>query len=299
MSQLDKSQLDKAEPTTEYPLSAAQIADFNRDGYIIVPGFFSKEEIMPLHDACAADPTIGGRLRAVADSLGNAQEIIGWEDYADTYIGKVPFMARMIDNAAAILGQPVYHWHAKLSMKRPHTQGRWDWHQDFPYWYDEGCLWPDMLTITIAVDPCSEENGCMKLVKGSHRLGRVNHVKVGEAVGFDPVRLELVLQELEVVPMILEPGDACFFHGNTLHASGPNNADRPRTLLHASYNTIVNTPFIKEGQEHHAYKPYHKVPDSALRLRDYADILDSHPFPLRKIKVGGVGHYGYKSLKVV
>ena len=283
---------------TEFPLSQSQIDDFYRDGYVIVPGFFSKKEILPLHDACKADPTIGGRLRAVADSFGNAQEIIGWEDYADTYIGKVPFMARMVDNAAAILGQPVYHWHAKLSMKRPHAPGRWDWHQDYPYWYDEGCLWPDMLTITIAVDPCDEDNGCMKLVKGSHRLGRVTHMKVGEAVGFDPIRLALVLEQLETVPMLLEPGDACFFHGNTLHASGPNNSDRPRTLLHASYNTIVNTPFIKEGQEHHAYKPYKKVPDSAIRLGDYADILDSHPFPLRKPKAGQVGHYGYKSMKV-
>ncbi|MFA5120956.1 phytanoyl-CoA dioxygenase family protein [Zavarzinia sp.] len=292
------SQAENDAITTEFPLSPAQIADFKRDGFVIVPGFFSKEEIAPLHEACKADPTIGGRLRAVADSLGNPQEIIGWEDYAETYLGKVPFMARMIDNAAAILGQPVYHWHAKLSMKRPHSPGRWDWHQDFPYWYDEGCLWPDMLTVTIAVDPCDEANGCMKLVKGSHKLGRVDHMKVGEAVGFDPVRLELVLQQLETVPMIMAAGDACFFHGNTLHASGGNDSERPRTLLHASYNTIVNTPFIKEGQEHHAYKPYRKVPDSAIRLGDYTDVLASHPFPLRKVKLGDVGHYGYRSLKV-
>ncbi|MDE8654600.1 phytanoyl-CoA dioxygenase family protein [Novosphingobium album (ex Liu et al. 2023)] len=285
---------------TEFPLSPSQIESFYGDGYVIVPGFFSQEEIEPLRLACEVNPTVDGKVPAVADSTGNAQEVIGWEDQSETYLGKAPFMARMIDNAAAILGQPVYHWHSKLSLKRPHTPGRWDWHQDFPFWYLEGCLWPDMLTITTAVDRCDDENGCMRLVKGSHKLGRVDHKAYGEAVAFDPERLELVLQQLETVPMILEPGDACFFHGNTLHASGSNNSDRPRTLFHASYNTIVNTPFKTEGQEHHSYRPFVKLPDSVLRDRDYSGILDEHHFPLREqgYSAGDVGHYGYKKAKV-
>lgn len=292
--------LETPNPKTELPLTQDQIDSFYRDGFVIVPGFFSPEEIQPLHDACKADPTIGGRLRAVADSVGNAQEIIGWEAAADTYLGKIPFMARMIDNAAAILGAPVYHWHSKLSMKRPNSAGRWDWHQDFPFWYDEGCLSPDMLTITVAVDRCDEDNGAMKLVRASHKLGRVDHKSYGEAVAFDPERLELVLQRMETVPMKLDPGDACFFHGNTLHASGPNTSNRPRTLFHASYNTIANTPFLIEGQEHHAYRPFEKMPDSVLREGKYTGILAEHPFPLRdgNTEAGEVGHYGYKRATV-
>jgi len=284
--------------STEKKLDAAQVAAFQRDGYVIVPGFFAPEEIGPLAEACAADPSVGGRIRAVADSDGFAQEVVGWTDTSDTYLGKVAFLACMIANAEALLGAPCYHWHSKLSMKRPHAPGKWDWHQDYPFWYDEGCLWPDMLTCTVAVDRTDEENGCMKLVRGSHRLGRVNHTTVGHAVGMDPERLALVLAQCEVVPMILAPGDACFFHANVLHASGPNVSDRPRTLLHCSYNTIANSPFVTEGQEHHRYKPFQVLPDSVLRDRDYAAVFAGHRFnqDTQKMGSGRVNSYGYKSV---
>jgi hypothetical protein len=68
--------------TTERPLSTGEIAAFHRDGYAIVRGLFSAAEIEPLRQACLADPTIGGRIRAVADSDGNAQEVIGWTEYS-------------------------------------------------------------------------------------------------------------------------------------------------------------------------------------------------------------------------
>jgi ectoine hydroxylase len=286
----------KIVPATERPLTADHIAAFHRDGYVIIPGFFSREEIEPLRLACLADPTIGGKIRAVADSDGLAQEVIGWTEYSDTYLGKVAFLARMIGNTEALLGQPAYHWHSKLSMKRPGAPGKWDWHQDYPYWYDEGCLWPDMLTITVAVDRNREANGCMKLVRRSHKLGRVNHARVGEAVGFDPERLKLVLAQCDVVPMELEPGDACFFDGNTLHASGPNQSDMPRTLLHCSYNTIVNSPFITDGQEHHAYKPFDILPDDVLRTGQWTDVFTSHRFNQDTRKPGATNSYGYKSV---
>ncbi len=147
-------------------------------------------------------------------------------------------------------------------MKRPNTPGKWDWHQDYPYWYDEGCLWPKMLTCTVAVDRNDPTNGCLKLCAAPTFWGRVNHVKVGEAVAFDPQRLKLVLEQCPLDEMIMEPGDAVFFHGNTLHASGPNLSDRPRTLLHCSYNAIANSPFIEEGQQHHLYKPFEVLPDN-------------------------------------
>src|SRR5262249_28287614 len=134
----------EAAADASYSLTPRDIALYERDGFVVLPGFFSAEEIAPLREACLADPTIGGRIRAVADSRGNAEEVIGWSAYSDAYPGVIVRIARLIDGAEALLGKPCYHWHSKLSMKAPHTAGRWDWHQDFPYWYDEGCLRPDM-----------------------------------------------------------------------------------------------------------------------------------------------------------
>jgi hypothetical protein len=290
----------KPRPRSERPLTADEIAAFNRDGYVILRGFLSPEEVEPLREKLLGDPTVGGRVGGVMDSDGNAQEIVGWTKPSDTWIGKVAFTARFIDAAEAILGQPSYHWHSKLSMKRPHAPGRWDWHQDYPYWYKEGALWPDMLTITVAVDRCDEDNGCLQLVRGSHKLGRVDHMEVGHAYGFDPERLALVQQQLPTDSMVMEVGDAVIFHGNTLHASGPNNSDRPRTLLHCSYNTIVNSPFITEGQERHLYRPFEVQPDSSMRTGGYTELYNADTWPVREPrKPGARSHYGYKSVATV
>lgn len=280
-------------PATTRPLSPREIAAFERDGYVVVPGMFSDEEIRPLRDACVADPTIGGRLRAVADSSGNAQDVIGWTEFSNDYVGVVPRISRLIAGAESLLGKPSYHWHSKLSMKAPHTAGRWDWHQDYPYWYDEGCLWPDMLTAMIAIDRITQQNGCVKLVKGSHLVGRVNHVPIGEANGCDPERLALIMKQLPTVPVELEPGDVCFFHANALHASGANESDFPRTILHCSYNTIENSPFVEEGQEHHRYKPFTTLPDSVLADRLWDTVFTNHRFN-GTTGDGKKNSYGYK-----
>src|SRR5262245_41144699 len=175
------------------PLTAEEIARYQRDGFVVLRGFFSAEEIEPLRMSCLADPMVGGNLVAIADSQGNAQEVVSWTEMSDDLVGVIPRMARVVQAAAALVGRPVYHWHSKLSMKAPGSAGRWDWHQDYAYWYHEGCLFPDMATCTIAVDRAFPANGCLRLVKGSHHLGRMEHPRIGEASGADPVRLERVL----------------------------------------------------------------------------------------------------------
>ena len=48
-------------------------------------------------------------------------------------------------------------------MKEAYTGGSFIWHQDYGYWYMNGCLFPDMGTAFIAIDRCDEENGCLEV----------------------------------------------------------------------------------------------------------------------------------------
>jgi hypothetical protein len=206
----------------------------------VFPGFFSDAEIAPLREACHADPSIGGRLRAVADSSGNAQDIIEWTTFSDDYLGMLPRLPCMI-----------------------------------------------------AVDRVTRANGCVNLVPGSHRYGRIDHVRIGASSGCDPRRLELIQRKSPPVPVEAEPGDACFFHCNTLHASAGNSTDSPRTLLHCTYNAIDNSPFIGEGQEHHRYRPFDKIADGALREHRWKDVFKNHSFDCFG-DAGAVNRYGYQ-----
>ncbi len=286
---MTSSDRDSAPPSVSpSALTPAEQTAFARDGFVLRKGFFSAAEIDPLMQACLTDPDVDGALVGIADSDGNLQEVVTWTDLVeDEYLSQIIRLERVVDAVETLLEAPVYHWHSKLSMKRPGSSGRWDWHQDYAYWYHEGCLYPDMLTATVALDRCDEDNGCLKLVRGSNRIGRIEHGKLGKATGVDPERLALIERQHEVVSCVMEPGDVVFFHANTLHASGPNVSDRPRTLLHMSYNTVANSPFVAEGQEHHKYRPMVKMPDDALASRAWKTIVTGQLFWSRGGNAGG------------
>ena len=94
----------------------------------------------------------------------------------------------------------------------------------------------------MAVDECTRENGCLQVMKGSHKLGRLNHSSVVRGQNSaDPDRVELAQAAgLERVHCILPRGGAVFFHCNTLHSSATNLTDSPRWGLICCYNTRRN-----------------------------------------------------------
>ena len=265
------------DPTSSSPdlkrLTSDQVAAFERDGLLLMPGLFSAAEIGPLAQLAGHDPRITGETVEIIDSTGGGAELFGWTGVTDDLLGAYVGIARLVESASDLLaGEPVYHWHSKLSFKKPHSEGRWDWHQDYGSWYLEGCLRSEMLSVMIAVDPCSLDNGCVELIRGSNTLGRIDHVTIGKSRGADPDVVTRALEEMDRVACEIEPGDAVFFHGNTLHASGPNRSDKPRTVLHISYNTVRNAP--SRGYDHHAYVPLKILSDDVLERRAYNVDMD-------------------------
>ncbi len=80
-----------------------------------------------------------------------------------------------------MLGDEPYHYHSKMIMKEARTGGAWAWHQDYGYWYDNGVLFPNLCSVFVAVDPATRENGCLQVLRGSHAMGRVTHLKTGRS----------------------------------------------------------------------------------------------------------------------
>ena len=65
---------------------------------------------------------------------------------------------------------------------------------------------------------------CLQVLKGSHHLGRIDHIKVGDQTGADMERVNIAMERLELVHCELEPGSAIFFHCNLLHCSAQNRS---------------------------------------------------------------------------
>ncbi|HYK88778.1 MAG TPA: phytanoyl-CoA dioxygenase family protein [Acidobacteriota bacterium] len=246
------------------PLTDGQVEQFHRDGYVICRGYFEKDEMDLLLSTARADHRMLGHNFPVKDSAGRESKLSLWNHPGNDIYGMIARCRRIVDAMEQLLGGEVYHYHSKMMLKEPEVGGAWEWHQDYGYWYQNGCLLPDMASCLIAVDRATKENGCLQLLKASHRMGRIDHGRYGEQTGADPERVREALKHFELLHFEAEPGDALFFHSNLLHCSAPNGSPNPRWSLICCYNTRENDPF----REHHhpRYTPLVKVDDSMIRL---------------------------------
>src|SRR5947207_5781905 len=179
---------------------------------------------------------------------------------------------RVVRSAEKLLGGEVYHYHSKMIMKDPRVGGAWAWHQDYGYWYQNGVLQPLLTSVFRAVDPCTRQNGCLQVIRGSHHCGRIDHVLTGDQAGADRERVEQVLKRMPLDHVEMVPGDALWFHCNLLHRSDQNRSEQPRWAMICCYNAARNDPYRES--HHPRYTPLAVVPDAAIRavgVKRFAD----------------------------
>lgn len=248
---------------TQHAFSPDVLEAYRRDGFHVARGLFAADEMALLLDYARRDPALAQSAYARRDGGGFETKLALWNHPTDNLYGMFSRSPRIIEPMEQLLEGEVYHWHSKMMLKEPHVGGAWEWHQDYGYWYDNGCLYPLLASCLIAVDRATRANGCLQVLRGSQHLGRINHVKTGEQTGADMEHVEAALARLELVYVEAEPGDAIFFHSNLLHRSDRNNSPDPRWSLICCYNAARNDPY-KESR-HPRYTPLAPVADSAIK----------------------------------
>ena len=243
-------------------LTEEQLSDYDRDGYIVVRNLFSKDEIDSLGHAARSDNEMDKSSTQRDDGEGNAVRLALWNHPGDGIYGMFARCRKMVDRVEEILKDEAYHYHSKMILKDAKVGGAWAWHQDYGYWYQNGVLSPNLCSVMIAVDQATTENGCMQVIKGSHKLGRINHILSGDQAGADMERVEEAKKRLDLVHVTMDQGDALFFHSNTLHASDANESDHPRWAMICCYNAASNDPY--KDSHHPRYTKLEKVEDDRI-----------------------------------
>jgi hypothetical protein len=251
------------------------VETYHADGYFLAKGFFDATEIDLLKRSAKEDNELDRRSFGRADGEGGIVRLSLWNHPGDGIYGMFARCERMVRSCEKLLGGEVYHYHSKMILKDAKVGGAWAWHQDYGYWYQNGVLTPDLVSVFIAVDPCTRENGCLQVIQNSHHCGRINHVLTGDQAGADRDRVEEILKRSEQFPLVyveMDPGDALFFHPNLLHRSDQNRSDNPRWAMICCYNVRHNDPY-KESH-HPRYTKLEVVPDDMIRkvgIRRFAD----------------------------
>lgn len=247
----------------EFKITDAQVQRFKEDGFILAANLFDAEEMNFLRALARAEHQQGQQAASRRDGHGGTIKLTVENELSDDIYSAFVRCRRIVDAMECLLEGEVYHYHHKMILKEPLTGGAWEWHQDYGYWYNNGCLSPDLASCMIAVDRATRENGCLQVLKGSHHLGRIDHGKVGDQTGADMERVNVALERFELVHCELEPGSAIFFHSNLLHCSAQNRSTQPRWALICCYNAARNNPY-KESR-HPRYSFLEKWPDSKIK----------------------------------
>jgi ectoine hydroxylase-related dioxygenase (phytanoyl-CoA dioxygenase family) len=217
----------------------------------------------------------------LTDQSGKSTKLTLWFTPGDDTYGLLVRSQSMVNAVQTLLGEgEVCHFHSKLMQKEPKVGGAWEWHQDYGYWYKNGFLYPEaMISVMVALTEATVENGCLQVLKGTHKMGRFEHLFAGEQQGADMPFVEEALKTCERVHVELKPGDVLFFHSNLLHMSDANLSDKPRWSLISAYNMSYNKPFREKNMS--CITPVQTVPDDAILQSSHKGLSSGTDF-LRK-----------------
>ena len=239
-------------------ISKEQVDEFRRNGFLVAENAVDARQLAGLrealagwveesrvHDAPFGEPTADGRARfdlapehtAEAPAL---RRVNNPSEIDDAYM-EVMRDSAMTDMVASLIGPDVKHHHCKINLKLPgsHTEVRY--HQDFAYTPHTN---DDVVTALLMLDDMTAENGCLMVVRGSHR-GPMYSLFDGERfTGFIAPGEERGLREREE-PILGRAGSVCLMHTLLAHGSEPNRSASPRGLYICVYSAADAFPIAR------------------------------------------------------
>ena len=198
--------------------------EFEEKGFVVCPGMFSEVET----DAFKQEIAV-----LLQTHTHHAGVFVGLAAHSALF-RELARDSRLLDALEPILGPDIEFLSDKVVFKSAGTRAGSPWHQDWPYWYGQ-----HKISVWIALDPATPENGCLKMIPGSHRKS-VEHDGVAQAgEGFDRRLRPGAVDENQAVVLQCASGDAILFHDLTLHASFPNTSGQDRWSVISTYHNAT------------------------------------------------------------
>ncbi len=243
-------------------LTPDQIEQYASAGYLVLPELFSEVELAPIEAYLVRNESVAWTNKN-DDPLREAHY-----HYAPLF--RLCTAPVLLDCVEALLGPNVVLLYSHILNKRAGGP-RVAWHQDGPYW---GRVEPKVaVTAWVALDDSTPENGCMRVIPGSHQ----GCTDLGQRLVDDPDLIQTRPYELpgEVVDtdraadIVLRRGDVSLHHSYLIHGSEPNNSSRRRAGLTIRYvpatTEIRNQPdrrqFLVRGEAVANGNIYHPIPE--------------------------------------
>lgn len=237
-------------------LSAQQLSDYERNGFVVLPELFTASEVQALLDeltAMSADQALLQREEAITEPGSMALRSIFKVHELNPLLGRLARDPRVIHVARQVLGSEVYLHQSRVNMKPGFTGKEFYWHSDFETWHVEDGM-PSMRAVSCSI-LLTDNNACngpLMLVPGSHRqfiacAGETpddnykQSLRQQETGVPDELSLKLLVEHGGIEAVSAKAGSVIFFECNTMHGSSGNISPWPRANAFFVYNSIENT----------------------------------------------------------
>ena len=220
-------------------LKREPIESYRENGFIVIEDFLSAQELETWRNAVEEAVAERGRLRILGrepitddETYYNnvfVQRVNLWQD--NEKMRKLIVDRRLGKMAAELAGvEGIRIWHDQALNKQPWANPT-GWHLDNPYWsyYSR-----QTLSIWVALDDATLENGCLYFLPGSHKTATFENVGIGENIG-DIFRVYPDWATIEAVPAPMKAGSCSFHNGLLAHAAGPNMTPGWRRAMTCGY----------------------------------------------------------------
>ncbi|MEZ6126881.1 MAG: phytanoyl-CoA dioxygenase family protein [Planctomycetaceae bacterium] len=234
--------------------SSDQLADFERDGFLILRGLLPESYVRKILEVTRRDTSAHyGDIEYEADvQYPGAPASLDAEggrtirrlrqafsrDPVFSALVKEPFLLKRLQQ---LLGpqvvMPLAH-HNCVMTKHPKFSSDTGWHQDTRFWSFER---PDLVNIWLALGPETVTNGCLRLLPGTHRMP-VDRRQLDEGVF---LRTDLPENQPlldQAVTAELQPGDVLFFHARCFHAATRNFSEATKYSAVFTFRALNNPP---------------------------------------------------------
>lgn len=255
--------------TERHGLSLEERRAYREDGFFVRLHAFGDAELVALRDAAeraaaraeqAARGGCGYRIdgHRYVDAAGctiqlehrpgsPAIRVIEPFHHLDLRLERLIEDPRLVEPMRDLVGAPrIALFTDKLNLKRPREGSLFRWHQDSPYWVFS-CAHVDRCpNVFVALDDATLENGCLRVVRGSHRRGILPGLEGEGRLGplfTDPRGFDASDQ----VSAELPAGSLLFFSPHTVHGSEENRSDRPRRAFVLTYQPAGHPMFKRSG----------------------------------------------------
>ena len=249
-------------------LSLEQINQYNEDGYISPIDVLSTDEAGEINQ----------EIERIEKDWPNELEGLGrnYVHLISPVFDKIPHNPKILDVVESIIGKDILVCGTTLFIKNPDQKGFVSFHQDAKYIGLEPHNW---VTGWLAVTDANEENGCMRMLKGSHKEDLKFHSQK-----FDEHNLLTRGQTIENVPIdettpvILKAGQLSLHHPKIIHGSGLNKTEDRRigfaiqSYIGSNVDQVFGKIYVQQARGGDTYK-YHQHVSRPTELMNENDII--------------------------